>query len=111
MVARGYIRSTVKVQKALEITLGIITSIGGVLDVGVNATASQAGARFGFRLLWVIALGTLCTIYLVEMSGRFAAVSKHTIRGAMRERLGANFFVLTLILSVLVNVLVLGSEL
>ena len=54
------------------------------------ATASQAGALFGFRHLWVI-LGTLCTIFLVEMSGRFAAVSKHTIRGAMRERLGASF--------------------
>ena len=74
------------------------------------ATASQAGALFGFRHLWVIALGTLCTIFLVEMSGRFAAVSKHTIRGAMRERLGANFFVLTLILSVLVNYLVIASE-
>ena len=74
------------------------------------ATASQAGALFGFRHLWVIALGTLCTIFLVEMSGRFAAVSKHTIRGAMRERLGASFFVLTLILSLLVNFLVIASE-
>jgi Mn2+/Fe2+ NRAMP family transporter len=44
------------------------------------------------------------------MSGRFAAVSKHTIRGAMRERLGANFFVLTLILSLLVNFLVIAAE-
>ena len=96
--------------KALEITLGIITSIGGFLDVGMIATASQAGALFGFRHLWVIALGTLCTIFLVEMSGRFAAMSKHTIRGAMRERLGANFFVLTLIISVLVNYLVIASE-
>ncbi len=74
------------------------------------ATASQAGALFGFRHLWVIGLGTLCTIFLVEMSGRFAAVSKHTIRGAMRERLGASFFVLTLILSLLVNFLVIASE-
>ncbi|HEY7505263.1 MAG TPA: divalent metal cation transporter [Gemmatimonadales bacterium] len=97
-------------KKALEITLGIITSIGGFLDVGMIATASQAGALFGFRHLWVIALGTLCTIFLVEMSGRFAAVSKHTIRGAMRERLGANFFVLTLILSLLVNFLVIAAE-
>jgi Mn2+/Fe2+ NRAMP family transporter len=100
----------VKTHKALEITLGIITSIGGFLDVGMIATAAQAGALFGFRHLWVIALGTLCTIFLVEMSGRFAAVSRHTIRGAMRERLGANFFVLTLILSLLVNLLVIASE-
>ena len=40
-----------KLKKALEITLGIITSIGGFLDVGMIATASQAGALFGLCLV------------------------------------------------------------
>ena len=35
------------------------------------ATAGHAGARFGFRHLWVTAFGTLCTVFVVEMSGRF----------------------------------------
>jgi Mn2+/Fe2+ NRAMP family transporter len=99
-----------KASRALGVTLGIITSIGGYLDVGAIATTAQAGALFGFRQLWVVALGTLCAIFLVEMSGRFAAVSKHTIRGAMREKLGPNFFVVTLLMSVIVNVLVIASE-
>lgn len=65
--------------KILEIALGILTSIGGFLDVGAIATAAEAGTSFGFQLIWVILLGTICVIFLLEMSGRLAAVSKHTL--------------------------------
>src|SRR4051794_22216182 len=65
--------------KLLEISLGIVTSVGGYLEIGSIATSAQAGAAFGFQLLWALVLGTLCIIVLVEMSGRFAAVSHHTI--------------------------------
>ena len=41
------------VKKIFEITLGIVTSIGGFLEVGSIATAAQAGANFP------IVLGTL----------------------------------------------------
>ena len=96
--------------KAFQIALGIVTSIGGFLEAGSIATSAQAGARFGFRLLWAVALGTLCLIFLVEMSGRLAAVSGHTIAGAMRERFGSNFFLVPLATVALVSVLVLGAE-
>lgn len=96
--------------KLLEIALGIVTSIGGYLDVGSLATSAQAGALFRYDMLWAIALGTICVIFLVEMSGRFAAVSQHTIYAAQRERLGANFFVMTSTINVLVNVIVLSAE-
>jgi len=66
-------------KKVLEITLGILTSVGGFLDVGAIATAVEAGASFKFQLIWVVALGTICVIFLVEMSGRLAAVSRHTL--------------------------------
>lgn len=71
--------------KLLRITLGIFTSIGGVLEVGAIATTAQAGSVFGFQLLWAVLLGTICVIFLVEMSGRLAAVSHHTIKDALRE--------------------------
>lgn len=99
-----------KPRRLFEITLGIITSVGGYLDVGAIATTAEAGASFRFALLWVIALGTVCVIFLVEMSGRFAAVSKHTIRAAMRERLGANFFVWTYVVESIVHILALASQ-
>jgi Mn2+/Fe2+ NRAMP family transporter len=97
-------------KKLLEIALGIVTSIGGFLEIGSITTAAQAGAVFGFQLTWAIVLGGLCLIFLVEMSGRFAAVSKHTIPDAMRERFGFNFFIAPLAAIVLVVLLVLAAE-
>ncbi len=96
--------------KILEIALGIVTSIGGFLDVGAIATASEAGSIYRYQLIWAIALGTICVVFLVEMSGRLAAVSKHTLAAAVRERFGFNFFVLPLLAEVLVDLLVLGAE-
>jgi Mn2+/Fe2+ NRAMP family transporter len=98
------------VKKALEITLGIVTSIGGFLEVGSLATAVQAGAAFGFELVWAIVLGTVCVSFLVEMAGRFAAVSRHTIPDAIRERFGFNFFIVPLFSTFIVNFLVLSAE-
>jgi Mn2+/Fe2+ NRAMP family transporter len=98
------------VSKLLEISLGIVTSVGGFLELGSLATAAQAGAAFGFRLLWALLLGTICIIFLVEMAGRFAAVSHHTIADAIRERFGFNFFLIAFLVIVLVNLLVLAAE-
>ena len=98
-------------RKILQIALGIVTGVGGFLEIGSVTTAAQAGAVFGYRLLWAIVLGTICLIFLVEMSGRLAAVSKHTIVDATRERFGFPFFFVILIGMVLVAFLVLIAEL
>jgi Mn2+/Fe2+ NRAMP family transporter len=98
------------VNKLLEITLGIVTAIGGFLEIGSLVTAAQAGAEYGFQLLWAIGLGTLLVIFLVEMSGRFAAMSGHTIPAAIRERFGYDFFVLPLVGLLLVMLIVLAAE-
>ncbi len=98
-------------KKILQLALGIVTSIGGFLEIGSIATAAQAGADFGYQLVWSIALGTICIAFLVEMSGRFAACSRHTIPDAMRERFGIKFFVVPLIVVFLVSLLVLAAEL
>lgn len=97
-------------KKFFEIALGIVTSIGGFLEVGAIATTAQAGAEFGLQLLWAVAVGTICLIFLVEMSGRLAAVSQHTLKDAMRERFGVDFLVATLAIDVWINWLVLASE-
>src|SRR5215212_7875604 len=97
-------------KKLLEISLGIVTSVGGFLELGSLATSAQAGAGFGFQLLWAIVLGTICFIFLVEMAGRFAAVSHHTISDAIRERFGFNFFLLPFLVTIGVNFLVLAAE-
>jgi Mn2+/Fe2+ NRAMP family transporter len=97
-------------KNALKVALGILTSIGGFLDVGAIATAAQAGAKYRFGLIWAILLGTLCVIFLVEMSGRLAAVSGHPLAGAVRERFGINFQFLPLCAELIVDFLVLAAE-
>ncbi|WP_306462339.1 Nramp family divalent metal transporter, partial [Mesorhizobium sp. M7A.F.Ca.MR.362.00.0.0] len=97
-------------KKLMEISLGVVTSVGGFLEVGSMATAAQAGAMFGFQLIWAVVLGTICIIFLVEMSGRFAAVSHHTISDGIRERFGFNVFLWPLLAALLVNFLVLSAE-
>ena len=97
--------------KVLQLALGIVTAFGGFLEAGSIATSAQAGSEFGYRLLWVLALATVCLVFLVEMSGRLAAVSHHTIAAAVRERFGFTFFVLPLVGMVLVSLLTLIAEL
>jgi Mn2+/Fe2+ NRAMP family transporter len=98
------------VSKLLKIALGIFTSIGGFLEVGAIATTAQAGSAFGFQLIWAVVLGTICVIFLVEMSGRLAAVSHHTIKDALRERFGPRIYMVTLVSDVGINLLVLAAE-
>ena len=69
-------------KKIVEIALGIVTSVGGFLEIGSIATAAQAGAEFSFQLIWAIVLGGICIIFLVEQAGRFSAVSGRTIPDA-----------------------------
>lgn len=97
-------------KKILEITLGIVTSIGGFLGAGSIATAAEAGAVFGFQLLWASLIGTICVIFLTEMSGRLAAVSKHTLVDAVRERFGFNFYVIPLLALVAIHFLYMATQ-
>jgi Mn2+/Fe2+ NRAMP family transporter len=98
-------------KKLLEIALGIVTSVGGFLEIGSIATAAQAGAEFSLQLIWAIVLGGICIIFLVEQSGRFAAVSGRTLPDAIRERFGFNYFAFMYVVLGLVSLLVLSAEL
>src|ERR671927_1291180 len=97
-------------KKILEIALGIVTSVGGFLEIGSIATAAQAGSDFSFQLIWAIVLGGICIIFLVEQAGRFSAVSGRTIPDAIRERFGFNYFAFLYIVLALVCLLVLAAE-
>jgi len=98
------------VKKWGELALGIVTSIGGFLEVGSIATSAQGGAEFGYQLAWVLLIGTLSLAMLMEMTGRIAAVSKRTYADLLRERFGYRFFILPLVAVFVVSLLVLTSE-
>jgi NRAMP (natural resistance-associated macrophage protein)-like metal ion transporter len=98
------------VQDILKIALGVVTSIAGFLDAGSIATAAQAGASFRFGLLWAILLGTILVMFLIEMCGRLASVSHHTLADAIRERMGFRYFVVPLCAELVVDWLVVAAE-
>ena len=98
-------------KKLASVGLGILTSVGGYLEVGSMGTALQAGAAFRYSLLWALALGTICIAFLCEMTGRLAAVSHHTVVAAVRERFGLSFQIWPLGAQVIVDLFVLASEL
>ena len=93
-----------------EVALGLVTCIGGFLEVGSIATATQAGAEFGYQLAWVLVLGVGSLALLMEMTGRLAAVSKRTYVDLLRERFGFRFFVVPLVAVFVVSLLVVASE-
>ena len=97
-------------KKASQLALGIVTGVGGFFDIGNLATSAQAGASFRFQLLWALALGTILVIFMVEMSGRFAAVSQKALPDAIREHFGFSFWLVPFLILTLVHFLVLASE-
>ena len=97
-------------RKTLRVALGVTTSVGGFLDAGALATAAAAGAQFRFALLWALIAGTICSIVLMEMAGRIAIVSGHALRDAMHERFGVTLSIPVLAIGLVVDVLILASE-
>jgi Mn2+/Fe2+ NRAMP family transporter len=98
-------------KKWLSIALGIVTATGGFLDAGTIATAGEAGAKFGLGLIWAVLVATVAIILLVEMVGRFTAVSKKTYADAIRENFGFKFFLLPLACEIIADGLLLTAEL
>ena len=94
----------------LEIFLGILTAMGGFVEIGELLFTINGGAKFGFRLLWVVALGTLGIIVYGEMAGRIAAVTHKPVFEVIRDHLGYKAGFGTLIAANLVNLMTCAAE-
>src|SRR5437667_9532413 len=99
-----------KKSKWLSLALGIMTATGGFLDAGTVATSGEAGAKFGLGLIWVMLLATVAVILLVEMIGRFTALSQKTYADAIRENFGFKFYLLPLLSELIAESLLLAAE-
>src|SRR5690606_14770415 len=76
------------VKKVMGAALGILTAIGGFVDIGDLVTNAVVGSRFGLSLAWVVAVGVVGICLFASMAGRVAAVSGRATFEAGRERLG-----------------------
>jgi manganese transport protein len=97
-------------KKSVEIFLGILTAMGGFVEVGELTFSVNAGAKFGYSLLWVVALGTIGIIVFCEMAGRIAAVKEQPVFNLIRERAGFNVGLITLLAANAVNILTCAAE-
>src|SRR5690349_18616605 len=95
----------------VDLVLGVVTSIGGFVEVGSISTSAQAGAEFGFQLIWAVAIASVMLALLSEMSGRLAVMGRRTIAAAVRERFGIHFQIVPLVAEVVLDLLLLTAEL
>ncbi|HWJ67780.1 MAG TPA: divalent metal cation transporter [Nocardioides sp.] len=97
-------------KRYFAVLLGVLTAIGGFVDIGDLVTNAQVGARFGWSLVWIVVLGVVGICVFAEMSGRIAAVSHRATFDLVRERLGPRMGLLNLVGSMLVTLLTFIAE-
>src|SRR5690349_283754 len=95
----------------LRLALGVMTAIGGFVDIGNLVTSGITGARFGMALTWAIVLGTMGMTLYGEMAGRVAAVARRPVFHIVRERLGVRTGMANLAAFLLLSGLMLAAEL
>jgi NRAMP (natural resistance-associated macrophage protein)-like metal ion transporter len=79
------------------ITANVDNDSGGIL------TYSQAGAQFGYTLLWTIIPITIALIVVQEMCARMGVVTGKGLSDLIREEFGLRLTVILMVLLVVVN--------
>lgn len=83
-------------RRLFAVALGVLTAIGGFVDIGDLVTNAQVGSRFGMSLAWVVVVGVIGIMVFAEMSGRVVAASGRPTFDIIRERLGPRIGLLNL---------------
>ena len=97
-------------KRVLSVFLGILTAIGGFVDIGDLVANALVGSRFGLSLAWATLIGVVGICVFAEMSGRVAAVTGRGTFDLIRERLGPRVGLLNLTASLLVTLLTFTAE-
>lgn len=97
-------------KRVFGIFLGVLTAIGGFVDMGDLVANASTGARFRMGLAWAVLLGVVGICLYAEMAGRVAAVSGRPVIDLVRERLGPRFGLANLVASFFINLLTLTAE-
>jgi manganese transport protein len=98
------------VNKVLQIALGVVAAVGGFVDVGELVFNVQAGALFGYQLLWAALIGLIGIMVYGEMSGRVAMVTGRPVFDVVRQRMGFSVGLITLVSSLAINALTVAAE-
>lgn len=94
----------------LAFTLGMLTAVGGFLDIGDLVAGALIGSRFGMSLAWVIPVGIVGIALFTEMAARVTAVSGRAVFDLVRERLGARAGLANLLASYVITLLTMSAQ-
>jgi Mn2+/Fe2+ NRAMP family transporter len=79
----------------------IATSAGN--DAGGIATYSSAGAKYGYQMIWVMILLTLCFAVVQEMCTRLGAATGRGLLDLIRERFGVGWTLFAIVIIIVAN--------
>jgi len=88
---------------------GFITASAGN-DVGGIAQYSQAGAQFGYSLLWLLAPLAVALVVVQEMATRMGCVTGKGLAALFRESFGVRISFIAMLLLFLINTLLTATE-
>ena len=97
-------------KKMFALALGVLTAIGGFVDIGDLVTNALVGSRFGLSLAWAVLVGVVGICVFAEMSGRVVAMSGRPTFDVVRERLGPRVGLVNLAGSMAVTLLTFTAE-
>ncbi len=101
-----------RVQLALFLGIlgpGLITSTADN-DAGGIFTYAQAGAAYGYDMIWLLALTTLALAVVQEFNARLGVVTGKGLADLIRERFGVRITVLAMLLLLVANVATTVAE-
>jgi Mn2+/Fe2+ NRAMP family transporter len=88
---------------------GLITS-NADNDAGGIFTYAQTGAKYGYDLIWLLAITTLALAVVQEFNARLGVVSGKGLSDMIRERFGVRITVLAMFLLMIANVATTVAE-
>ena len=97
-------------KKVFGVTLGVLTALGGFMDMGDIVANAATGARFQMSLAWAVLVGVGGIVVYAEMAGRIATVSDRPVFDLVRERLGFRVGLANLLASLFITLLTLVAE-
>ena len=88
---------------------GVIAGLSDDDPAGIT-TYSQMGAKYGYRLLWVLVLSTLALILFQDLGSRIGVVTRQGLIGLVRQKYGARSGVFSASSLILANVGTMTAE-
>lgn len=88
---------------------GIIAGLSDDDPAGIT-TYSQLGAKYGYRLLWVLVLSTLALILFQDLGARIGVVTRQGLIGLVRQKYGARSGVFSASSLILANIGTMTAE-